>query len=74
MVIAGPTVEILWVTGAFVGGVAIALWWVCFSRAPRRERRSAVVLAIVALAATQLLNHESMVPLSLVSFRQACMN
>jgi outer membrane protein assembly factor BamB len=38
---------------------AIALWWLFFSRAPWSERLIAIVLAIVAVAATRPLVHES---------------
>ena len=35
--------------GLFGGALAIALWWVFFSRAPWSERLGAIVLMIVAL-------------------------
>jgi outer membrane protein assembly factor BamB len=54
--------------GGIVGGLAIVVWWVFFSRAPRLERWGAVVLMVVALAATWSLNHESMGPLWLVAY------
>ena len=45
--------------GAFVGGLAIAVWWEFFSRAPRSERWGAVVLMIVALYGTSRILHVS---------------
>ncbi len=45
--------------GLLFGGLAIVVWWAFFSRAPRAERWSAVVLMIVALIATPHLLHES---------------
>jgi len=38
--------------GGLLGGLAIVVWWAFFSRAPRFERWSAIVLMILALAAT----------------------
>ena len=40
------------VMGAVAGGLALIVWWLFFSRAPRFERVSALVLIIVAMAAT----------------------
>ena len=34
--------------GVFVGGLAIVVWWVFFSRAPWSERLGAIVLMVVA--------------------------
>lgn len=45
--------------GGVVGWLAIVVWWGFFSRAPRSERWRAVVLMIVALAATYLVLHDS---------------
>ena len=47
------------VLGGLVCGLAIIVWWAFFSRAARIERWGAVVLIIVALAATSRLIHES---------------
>ena len=47
------------VMGGFVGGLAVVVWWVFFSRAPHSERCGAVVLMIVALVATPRFVHES---------------
>jgi hypothetical protein len=38
--------------GGVIGWLAVVIWWVFFSRAPRLERWGAVVLMILALAAT----------------------
>jgi outer membrane protein assembly factor BamB len=42
-----------------LGSVAIAAWWVFFSRAPWSERLGALVLMVVAMVAARLLVHES---------------
>ena len=42
----------LGVIGAVAGGLALIVWWLFFSRAPGFERVSALVLIIVAMAAT----------------------
>ena len=45
--------------GVSGGGLAIIVWWMFFSRAPRFERWSAVPLMIIALVATRPFLHES---------------
>jgi len=45
--------------GGIIGWLAIVVWWVFLSRAPRLERWGAAVLMIGALAGTQLLLHVS---------------
>ena len=47
------------VLGGLVGGLAIVVWWAFFSRAQWSERAGAIILMIVALAATPLFLHES---------------
>ncbi len=47
------------VLGGFLGGLAVVLWWVFFSRAPRFERWFAIVLMITALVATSFLLDKS---------------
>ena len=47
------------VIGGLVGGLAVVVWWLFFSRAPWSERLGAVVLMIVALFATSRIVHES---------------
>ncbi len=47
------------VGGVFVGGLAIVVWWVFFSRAPWSDRLGAIILIIAALAATSQIIHES---------------
>jgi len=54
-----PEAAIYGVIGGLVGGPAIVVWWLFFSRAPWSERIGAVALMIAALAATPLLLHES---------------
>lgn len=45
--------------GGFFGGLAVVIWWAFFSRAARFDRWGAVVLMIVALAATSFVIHKS---------------
>jgi outer membrane protein assembly factor BamB len=45
--------------GGLVGGLAILVWWLFFSRAPWPERVGVIVLMIVALLLTRLIVHES---------------
>ncbi len=47
------------VLGGFAGAAAIVVWWAFFSRAPSAERWGALVLMVVALAATPRILHES---------------
>lgn len=47
------------VFGGLLLGLAIVVWWAFFSRAPRFERWTAVVLMIVALSATSQIIHKS---------------
>jgi len=54
-----PEASIFGVIGGLLGGLAVGIWWVFFSRAPRLERWGAVVVTIVALAATPRILHES---------------
>ena len=52
-------IGLLGVLGGVVGGLAIVIWWLFFSRAPWSERLGALVLMIVAVIATRLTVHES---------------
>ncbi len=45
--------------GVFVGGLAIVVWWVFFSRALWSERLGAIVLMVVAVLVTPLFLHVS---------------
>jgi len=47
------------VFGGLLLGLAVVVWWAFFSRAPRFDRWSAVVLMIVALTATSQIIHKS---------------
>ncbi len=47
------------IIGAVACGLAIALWWLFFSRVPWSERLGAVALAAIALFATSRVVHES---------------
>jgi len=59
IVILGDIASALGGIGGLLGGVVIFVWWAFFSRAPRLERWSAVVLMIVAMVATSRIIHES---------------
>ncbi len=54
-----PDAALVGMLGGAVGGLAIVVWWLFFSRAPWSERVGAILLMIVAVAATKLLVHES---------------
>ena len=54
--------------GGLIGAVAVVLWWAFLSRAAWLERLAAIVLMIVALAATWSLRHESMGPFWLFAY------
>src|SRR5262245_64954569 len=45
--------------GAVVAGLAVLVWWLFFSRAPWSERLGALVLMVVAVAATSRFVHPS---------------
>ena len=47
------------VFGGLLLGLAIVVWWAFFSRAPRFERWTAVLLMIAALSATSQIIHKS---------------
>jgi len=47
------------VLGGALGGLAIVIWWLFFSRALWYERVGAIILMIVAVPATKLIVHES---------------
>jgi len=58
-----PAINPEWAGSAFVAagllGLVIVVWWLFFSRAPWAERLGAIVLMVVAVAATLRLVHES---------------
>jgi outer membrane protein assembly factor BamB len=54
-----PEYAIFGMLGGVVGGLAIVLWWVFFSRAPWFERVGAIVLMPVAVFATRQIVHPS---------------
>ena len=54
-----PAATLFGVLGGVVGGLAVVVWWVFFSRAPWSERLGAVALMIVALFATSRIVHVS---------------
>ncbi len=54
-----PDAIVYAILSGFLGGLAVIVWWVFFSRAPRMERWSAIVVMLVALAATSRLIDKS---------------
>lgn len=51
----------LWgMAGVIAAVVAIAIWWLFFSRAPWTERVGAILFAVVAFVATQRVVHPSL--------------
>jgi len=54
-----PGATAIGVFGGVIGGFAIFIWWLFFSRAPRFDRWLAIVLIIIALAATKQIVHKS---------------
>jgi outer membrane protein assembly factor BamB len=54
-----PDAMVVGMFGGVAGGLAIAVWWLFFSRARWSERIGTIVLMIVALFATKLIVHPS---------------
>jgi len=54
-----PDQGMYWFFGTVIGGMAIVLWWLFFSRAPWSERLGAIVLMIIALFVTSRILHVS---------------
>ncbi len=54
-----PGQGIYWMMATVAAGLGIVVWWAFFSRAPHLERWGAVLLMIVALAATSRVLHVS---------------
>jgi len=57
--VVAPEAVLIAVIGGVVGGLAVVVWWVFFSRAPWSERLGAIVLMIVAVIATRPILDES---------------
>ena len=55
----GPDGFLIGMLGGVGGALAIAVWWVLFSRAPWAERLGAIMLMIVAVLATRTVVHQS---------------
>jgi len=55
----GFDVQLVGVMGSILGAVAIAVWWVVFSRAAWPDRLAAIILMIGVLAMTGRVAHES---------------
>jgi outer membrane protein assembly factor BamB len=56
-----PEAIIFGMIGGLVGALAVLVWWMFFSRVPHVERWGALVLVIVAVAATPPMLHPSIV-------------
>ena len=54
-----PEATAIGVLGGVVGGFALVIWWLFFSRAPRFDRWMGIALMILALVATKQLLHQS---------------
>ncbi len=54
-----PEAQALSAMGGLVGGLLVLVWWAFFSRAPHSERWGAIVLMIVAMAASSQILHVS---------------
>ena len=54
-----PEAGMVAVFGELIGGLAVLLWWLFFSRAPWSERLGAIVLMVVGVWATSHLVHKS---------------
>jgi outer membrane protein assembly factor BamB len=57
--VVAPEAVLISVIGGVVGGLAVIVWWVFFSRARWSERLGAIVLMIVAVIATRPILDES---------------
>jgi len=55
----GPWISAVGVLGGIACGLALMVWWAFFSKAPRFERWSAIVLWIFALVIASRFTHES---------------
>jgi len=55
-----PNAIAVGIFGGLILGLAVVVWWIFFSRAPRFERWMAVVLMIAALAVTSQIIHKSL--------------
>src|SRR5713226_2217010 len=56
-----PEAIIFGMIGGLLGALAVLVWWMFFSRVPHFERWGALVLVIVAVAATPPMLHPSIV-------------
>ncbi len=59
LIFPGPWIRAVGVLGGMLGGIAVMVWWGFFSRAPRNERWSAVLLMVLALVIASQFTHES---------------
>ena len=55
----GVSLSLITIIGGILGGLAILVWWLFFSRASWGERIGAVIVMIVALLVTRLIVHKS---------------
>jgi outer membrane protein assembly factor BamB len=61
LVVPGDEAIMIGVFAGILGGLAVAVWWAFFSRAPLSERWSAIVLMLLAFFASAQILHESIV-------------
>ena len=54
-----PSAVFIGLLGGVIGGLALIIWWLFFSRAPWVERIGALVLIVLALIGTKRIVHES---------------
>ncbi len=54
-----PDALLIGVFGGLIGGLAVVLWWLFFSRAQWQERIGALVVMVLAMVATPSILHES---------------
>ncbi len=57
--VVAPDAAFVGVMAGVVGGLAVVVWWVFFSRAPWSERVGAILLMIAAMLVTKRIVHES---------------
>ena len=59
LAVPGNTATMAGILAGLLGGLAVVLWWIFFSRAARSERWGAIAMAVIALAVTSRFLHPS---------------
>jgi outer membrane protein assembly factor BamB len=54
-----PAATAIGIFGGLIGGLALVIWWLLYSRAPRVDRWMAVAVMIIALVITKQMVHKS---------------